>query len=133
VRFSMLAGARRIAEIDINPLHVERLIALDARSCSTCRSLTRTCRAFDPALPAPVRCNLDLARRVALSDPTDPPGGRAAAGQVPRGPDRGDRLLTLLRAPGPVRAHSARTPDARRVQRLRPRDGARRGGDRRAR
>ena len=57
-----------------------------------------------PAVPAQVRGAVDRRGRHGVAHPADPARGRAADGPVPRRADRGDRLLALLRAPGPLRA-----------------------------
>jgi acetyltransferase len=136
VRFSLLVvEQRRIAEIDINPLLAspERLLALDARVVLHDPDVARGGPAATghPALPA------QYVDRWAARDGSEftirpiRPEDEPLLVQFHKAPDRGDGLLALLPGARPVGAHGPRAADARLLQRLRPRDRARRRGGRR--
>ena len=77
-----------------------------------------------PPIPNPVYLVLAAQGRRAGGDPADPPGGRAADGEVSRDAVGAQRLHALLPRHAAQPAHRARAADAHLFHRLRPRDGA---------
>jgi acetyltransferase len=123
IRFSRLVVEQRwIKEIDINPLLAspDRLIVLDARVDRACFG-SRDRKAAEgghPAVPEPVRWDVEDEGRDECAASPDSPGRRTAHGEVPRNALRTNRLSALFSHGASNRARGPREVASKMLYRL---------------